>query len=54
MDIKPQDIGPYILSKTKIKHENQILEMKHLNPTIIPKVLGILRTMVEVWGKKTF
>lgn len=54
MDIKPQEIGPYILNKTRIKHENKYLFLKDINPGIVPVILKLLKPMLLVWGKTVF
>jgi hypothetical protein len=48
------DIGVYISQKIKIKYQGKNLALKDLNPKIMITVLGMLREMVQVWGKFIF
>ncbi len=48
------DIGVYISQNIKIKYQGKKLTLKDLNPKIMISVLGMLREMVQVWGKFIF
>lgn len=48
------DIGVYITQRVKFKYQGCNLMLKDLNSKIVITVIGILRDMLQIWGKFLF